>query len=100
MFEPGQLVSIAGSGDGIVFDVPSQTKAVVAVVDRTRGPVFRTVNPSALTPREQEGPRDHALRLLIRRTPRPAADTARATTAGRRGAAGFTRGTAHRSTGR
>ena len=100
MFEPGQLVSIAGSGDGIVFDVPSQTKVVVAVVDRTRGPVFRTVNSHTLTAREAEGPRDHALRLLIRRTPRPASDPARAPTAGRRGAAGFTRGTAHRSTGR
>ena len=100
MFEPGQLVTITGSGDGIVFDVPSHTKAVVAVVDRTRGPVFRTVNPNALTAREDEGPGDHALRLLIRRTPRPTSGPARAATAGRRGAAGFTRGTAHRSTGR
>ena len=31
--------------DGIVFDVPSSSKVVVAVMDRDRGPVLRTVHP-------------------------------------------------------
>ena len=44
--------------DGLVFDTPSSSKVVVAVVDPTRGPLFRTVNPNALTEREQEGPND------------------------------------------
>ena len=37
--------------DGIVFDTPSNTKVVVAVVDRGRGPVFRTVHPRTLSER-------------------------------------------------
>ena len=72
----GELVTVAGDGpplDGIVFDTPSTTKTVVAVVDRGRGPVFRTVHPRTLTVRATEGGDDHALRLLIRRTPVPGA---------------------------
>src|ERR1700729_66837 len=44
----GELVKVAGSGpehDGIVFDTPSKSKVVVAVVDPGRGPVLRTVHP-------------------------------------------------------
>src|SRR3954470_12761240 len=73
----GELVTIAADDDGgreqngIVFDTPSHSKVVVAVVDRSRGPVFRTVHSSALSARAEESPDDRALRLLIRRTPPP-----------------------------
>ncbi|HEY5316667.1 MAG TPA: hypothetical protein VIJ20_01715 [Solirubrobacteraceae bacterium] len=100
---PGDLVKVTGAGpdlDGIVFDAPSSAKIVVAVVDPVRGPVFRTVNLSALSERAQDGPRDKALRLLIRRTPSPIRGAARGGSAGGRGRSGFTRGTMHRPTGR
>jgi hypothetical protein len=99
----GDLVKVAAGGaelDGIVFDTPSISKVVVAVVDPSRGPLFRTVNPNALTERTEAGPNDPALRLLVRRTPRPSHDEARgATRAGQR-RSGFKRGAAHRPTGR
>jgi hypothetical protein len=97
----GDLVSVAGAGsalDGIVYDTPSRSKVVVAVVDPVRGPGFRTVQPKTLTEREKEGSRDPALRLLIRRTPPPEHGAARGGVAGRKGRAGFTRGTTHRPT--
>ena len=59
----GDLVVVSGTGaptDGLVFDTPSRTKAVVAVMDPTHGPVFRTVNPRSLAPRAQPGPHDPA----------------------------------------
>lgn len=99
----GDLVSINGDGvalDGIVFDTPSRLKVVVAVVDSGRGPGFRTVHPGTLTPRENEGSDDAALRLLIRRTPPPARGGANGGAGVRKGAAGFTRGASHRPTGR
>ena len=99
----GELVKVAGAGpvvDGIVFDTPSRTKVVVAVVDPDRGPGFRTVHPKTLTQREQEGPDDRALRLLVRRTPAPVHGAARGTVAGRQGRSGFQRGAAHRPTGK
>jgi len=99
----GELVSVSGSGptlDGIVFDIPSRNKVVVAVVDPARGPVFRTVNPETLTEREQESPHDPALRSLIRRTPSPSHAAIRGGGTGGRGSAGFSRGAAHRPTGR
>jgi hypothetical protein len=102
-FAMGDLVSVDGSGpalDGIVFDVPSRLKVVVAVVDPVRGPAFSTVHPKALTEREQAGAHDPALRLLVRRTPPPVHSAARAGFAGRKGLAGFTRGAPHRSTGK
>ena len=100
---PGELVKVAGAGpdlDGIVFDMPSASKTVVAVMDPVRGPLFRTVNPSALTPRSEDGPDDRALRLLIRRTPSPAPGSVRDGVSGGRGRSGYQRGTAHRTTGR
>jgi hypothetical protein len=100
---PGDLVTVAdGSAqlDGLVFERPSRSKVVVAVVDPTRGPLFRTVDPSTVTEREQEGPNDRALRLLVRRTPPPANAVAPGATRGGQRRAGFTRGTAHRPTGR
>ena len=99
----GELVRVGGGGsalDGIVFDVPSRSKVVVAVVDPNRGPLFRTVSPTELTEREEEGPDDRTLRLLIRRTPAPIRGAARGAGVGGQGRSGFRRGAAHRPTGR
>jgi hypothetical protein len=99
----GELVRV-GAGDsaldGIVFDVPSRSKVVVAIVDRDRGPLFRTVSPSQLTEREQEGADDKTLRLLIRRTPPPVPGAARGAAIGGQRRSGFRRGPTHRPTGR
>jgi hypothetical protein len=99
----GDLVKVDSGGpqlDGIVFDVPSHSKVVVAVVDRGRGPVFRTVHPSTLSERTDEGPDDRALRLLVRRTPPPVHASARAGASGGRGRPGHSRGASHRTTGK
>ena len=99
----GELVRVAGGGpelDGIVFDVPSNTKVVVAVVDPGRGPVFRTVHPDTLSERTKEAAADKALRLLIRRTPPPVRGGSRAGQGSGHGRAGHTRGATHRTTGR
>jgi hypothetical protein len=102
--DPGALVKVADGGpaqDGIVFDAPSSSKVVVAVVDRRRGPVFRTVHPRTLTERSEDGPDDPALRLLLRRTPAPARLSARAGAAtARHGHDGHTRTAMHRTTGK
>jgi hypothetical protein len=103
MASPGEMVKVVGTGadlDGIVFDTPSNTKVVVAVVDPARGPVFRTVHPKTLTERTDAGPDDRALRLLVRRTPLPVPGAARGTTLGGQGRSGFQRGTMHRTTGK
>jgi hypothetical protein len=100
---PGELVTVAdGSAqlDGIVFDTPSSSKVVVAVVDPTRGPRMRTVNPNTLSERSEETANDRALRLLIKRTPPVTHDAAREATSGKQRRSGFQRGTAHRPTGR
>jgi hypothetical protein len=100
---PGDLVNVTDGStelDGLVFDTPSSSKIIVAVVDPTRGPLFRTVNPNALTEREKEGPSDRALRLLVRRTPPPQSAGAHGAARGGQGRSGFTRGAAHRPTGR
>jgi hypothetical protein len=99
----GELVTVAGDGpqlDGIVFDTPSTTKVVVAVVDRGRGPVFRTVHPRMLSERIAEGPDDRALRLLIRRTPAPARGAARGGAGTGQGRSGHARAAMHRTTGK
>jgi hypothetical protein len=99
----GELVKVSGGGselDGIVFDAPSSSKVVVAVVDPARGPVFRTVHPSTLSERTEEAPGDRALRLLVRRTPPPLHGTARGGSGTGRGRPGHTRGATHRTTGR
>jgi hypothetical protein len=99
----GDLVTVSGDGpvlDGIVFDLPSRSKAVVAVVDRKRGPVFRSVGVDALAARAEEGPNDHALHLLIRRTPGGGRTGGPARTGTTHGSAGFARPAAHRPTGR
>jgi hypothetical protein len=99
---PGELVKVAAGGtelDGLVFDRPSSSKVIVAVVDPTRGPLFRTVNPSALSARELKGPDDRLLRQLVRRTP-PPHSAARGATSGGQRRSGYSRGAAHRPTGR
>ena len=99
----GELVNVAGDGavgHGIVFDTPSRSTVVVAVVAPGRGPVFRTVHPNALTERTQEGPDDPALRLLIRRTPPPVHGTGSGAMGTGQRQAGHTRGSMHRTTGK
>lgn len=99
----GELVKVADGGpelDGIVFDTPSHSKVIVAVVDRARGPVFRTVHPKALSTRTEESPDDRALRLLVRRTPPPVHGGPRGGSMGGRAQTGHPRGAAHRPTGR
>jgi hypothetical protein len=99
----GELVKIVADGredDAIVFDTPSATKVVVAVVDRRRGPLFRTVHPQALAERSEAGPDDAALRRLLRRTSLPAHPHGRAGAGAWHGRAGHTRPPTHRATGR
>src|SRR4029078_11747983 len=99
----GDLVSVAGAGaprDGIVYDTPSPSKVVVAMVDPRRGPGFRPVHPKTLTAREKEGSHDPALRLLIRRTPAPGYAGAPGGGTGRTGRAGFPPGATQRPTGK
>jgi hypothetical protein len=86
--------------DAIVFNTPSSSKVIVAVVDPTRGPVFRTVNLNTVTERAEEGPNDRALRLLVRRTPLPAHDGTHGAIRGGQRRSGYMRGAAHRPTGR
>lgn len=97
-------MKVVGTGlalDGIVFDTPSDSKVVVAIMDPNRGPVLRTFPPSALTERTDDSEHDRALRLLIRRTPPPVHGAARGGGGGAPGrSAGYKRGAAHRPTGR
>ena len=97
------LVKVATGGpqiDGIIFNILSGSKAVVAVMDRGRGPVLRTVDRKALAERTEAGPDDRALRLLIRRTPPAARGAARGGAGAARERAGHTRAATHRPTGR
>ena len=99
----GERVKVAGGGaelDGIVFDTPSSSKVVVAVVDPARGPLFRTVSPKALMGRAEEGPQDRVLHLLVRRTPPPVRTAVRDSLGGGRGRSGYKRGATHRATGK
>jgi hypothetical protein len=99
----GDLVKVATAGpqiDGIVFDVPSASKVVVAVIDRSRGPVMRTVTRDVLSERADEGPEDRALRLLVRRTPPPVHAAARGGNGPGQRRAGHARATMHRTTGK
>src|ERR1700750_992437 len=99
----GDLVKVETAGpqiDGIVFDLPSASKVVVAVMDRSRGPVMRTVPRAALTERAEAGPDDRALQLLVRRTPHPVHGAARGGSGPGQQRAGHTRATMHRTTGK
>jgi hypothetical protein len=99
----GERVKVATGGpevDGLVFDTPSAHKVVVAIVDPSRGPVFRTVAPEALSERAEDGPHDKALRLLIKRTPPPSHGGSRSGTGGVRGHSGHNRPATHRTADR
>src|SRR3954462_4825334 len=99
----GDLVKVDSGGpqiDGIVFDVPSASKVVVAIVDRKRGPVMRTVPRTALTPRAEAGGDDRALQLLLRRTPPAVHHAARGANGPGHGRAGHARASGHRTTGK
>ena len=101
--QDAHLVTVPDGGracDGIIFDRPSPTKVVVAVMDQRRGPVFRTLNASALSQRAEPGDDDVQLHRLIRRTPPPAGRRHTSTSSGQAARAAHTRGAAHRSTGR
>ena len=99
-----ELVKVADGDrevDGIVFDAPSKSKVTVAVMDRKRGPVFRTVHPDTLTQRTEAGPDDRALSLLIRRTWQGARGSSAPGGGGAtRGTDGHTRAAMHRTTGK
>jgi len=100
-FREGQLVSVAAEGgdlDGVVARVASLVKVEVAVEQPGDGPVFRTVHPKALTPRDEPGPTDEALRGLIHRAA-AAGHSAPGGSSGH-GRRAHTRGAAHRPTGR
>jgi hypothetical protein len=99
----GELVKVATGGpelDGIVFDTPSRSKAVVAVMDPSRGPVLRTVQLKALSERVEPGSDDRALNLLIRRTPSPVRGGGGGGMSTGHGSPGHRRGTMHRTTGK
>ncbi|WP_354701060.1 hypothetical protein DSM112329_01367 [Paraconexibacter sp. AEG42_29] len=100
----GDLVTVAPGGPplaGIVFDLPGSDKAVVAVVDATRGPSLRTVPLAIVTERPDAAGTDAALRALIRRTPAPGAVNARSGSGGAgRGSAAHGRVAKHRTTGK
>jgi hypothetical protein len=99
----GDLVKVAvgrRETDGIVFDASGGAKVVVALVDRERGPVMRTVELKDLTERTEAGADDHALQMLIRRTPGGVRGAARSG-AGPSGARpGHKRAAMHRTTGK
>ena len=99
-FREGQLVSVAtddGDVDGVVAHVASLVKVEVAV-EEADGPVFRIVHPKSLTPREEPGPTDDALKRVIHRAASPG--HAAAGGASGRGRRAHSRGAAHRPTGR
>ena len=100
-FRDGQLVTVAtedGDLDGVVAHVISLVKVQVAVEQGDGGGVFRTEHPKALTPREEPGPADDALRDLIHRA--AAAGHINPGGGSVRGRRAHTRPAAHRPTGR
>ena len=101
--EAGDLVKVAvgrRETDGIVFDVPGGAKVVVALMDRQRGPVMRTVDLKDLTERTDAGDDDRALQMLIRRTPGGVRGAARAGSGPGQARAGHRRASMHRTTGK
>jgi len=99
----GDLVTVAeerGERDGIVFQVPSRSKVIVAVPDAARGEVMRTFHPRALAPRTAAGEHDEALRRLVRRTPSGGRGEGGGPSGPGSGPRGHTRSPAHRATGR
>ena len=100
-FREGQLVTVATEGgdlDGVVAHVASLVKVQVAVEQAGSGPAFRTAHPKTLTPRDEPGPADDALRSLIHRA--AAAGHSAPGGASMGGRRAHTRAAAHRPTGR
>ena len=100
-FREGQLVTVAAEGgdvDGVVAHVSSLVKVEVAVEEAGTGPVFRTAHPRSLTPRDEPGPADDALRRAIHRS----ASAGHSAPGGgpAHGRRAHTRAAAHRPTGR
>jgi hypothetical protein len=103
LIRTGDLVKVATRGpqlDAIAFDVPSSSKVVVAVMDRDRGPVLRTVDRAAVTERTDAGPDDAQLQQLIRRTRAVNRGAGHGGGAVGRGRAGHHRAAGHRTTGK
>jgi hypothetical protein len=101
-FREGQLVTVAVDGadlDGVVAHVAGLVKVEVAMVPPGSDPVFRAVHPKALTPRDEPGPDDEALRRLIHRAAAPGGHGGAGGASGR-GRQAHTRGADHRATGR
>ena len=99
----GDLVTVAeerGERDGIVFQVPSRSKVIVAVPDAARGVVMRSFDARMLAPRTEAGAHDEALRRLVRRTPSGSRGDGGGANGPGGGARGHTRSPAHRATGR
>jgi hypothetical protein len=99
----GDLVTVAGGGrpvDGVVVDMLTGPKVIVAVRDPVRGPVLRTFNRKALGERTEAGPDDRALQLLARRTPPSTRGAVRGGSGGGSGRGGHTRAAPHRATGK
>lgn len=99
----GDLVTVTTRGpqlDGIVFDVPSDAKLVVAVMDPARGPVLRSFDRTDTAPRTEAGPDDHQLQALIRRTPSVSRGSGHAGGGAGPGRAGHKRAAGHRTTGK
>ena len=100
-FREGQLVIVAtddGDLDGVVAHIDSLVKVQVAVEQPGSGPMFRTAHPKSLTPRDEPGPADEALRSLIHRGAAAGHNAPGGSSGGGRRA--HTRGAAHRPTGR
>ena len=100
-FREGQLVTLAaeeGTLDGVVAQVISLVRVEVAVQDAAGDAVFRTAHPKSLTPREDAGETDDALRRLIHRSSGAGHGAPGGSSAGGRRA--HTRAAAHRTTGR
>jgi len=102
--DTGDLVKVKTAGpdvDGIVVEVLKSSKVVVAVIDRVKGPVLRTVPEDALAERTEGGADDRALQLLVRRSSHASRGTARGGSgSGMSGRAGHTRAAMHRTTGK
>jgi len=102
--DTGDLVKVKTAGpdvDGIVVEVLKSSKVVVAVIDRVKGPVLRTVPEDALAERAEPGADDRALQLLVRRSSHASRGTARGGSgSGLSGRAGHTRAAMHRTTGK
>jgi len=64
----GQLVTVTdeeGSADAIIFDTSGLPKVVVVAPDADGLAAFRTVHVGRLSRRQEQGPHDQALRLLV-----------------------------------